>query len=168
MTANVRLALFAGFLVIATALAINSIETLPDRVAVHFGQGGIADGWVTRGEYRLLALISLLGLPLFLVWVMAGLPRIINGRGQIPNCEYWFADERRRATEDFLIRHSLWLGFMTIAIVYGIHLSIVRANGASPPVLAEDRFITMVLVYLIGLGWWAVSFFRRFRTSHTS
>ena len=125
---------------------------------------GVADGWTSREEYRLFMLLFLIGLPSLLVWLMAGLPRLTNGKGQIPNCEYWFAQERRHKTERFLISHACWLGIMTIAIVYGIHVSIERANAVIPPVLAMDRFIAMVVIYLVGLAWWLYAFLNHFRS----
>lgn len=146
-----RLVLFATFLVVAAFFALNSIEELPERVATHFAMDGVANGWTNREDYRLFMLLFLIGLPSLLVWLMAGLPRLTKGRGQIPNCEYWFTQERRHTTGGFLISHAFWLGCMTVAIVYGMHILILRANAITPPVLATDRFFTMAVVYLFGL-----------------
>jgi uncharacterized membrane protein len=158
-----RLVLLAAFIVVAAFFAFNSIGELPERVATHFTTSGVADGWTNREDYRLFILLSLIGLPSLLVWLMAGLPRLTNGTGQIPNSEYWFAQERRHATERFLISHAFWLGCMTLAIVYGVHISILRANATTPPVLATGRFFTMVVVYLFGLVWWLATFLRHFQ-----
>jgi uncharacterized membrane protein len=158
-----RLVLLAAFIVVAAFFAFNSIGELPERVATHFTTSGVADGWTKREDYRLFILLSLIGLPSLLVWLMAGLPRLTNGTGQIPNSEYWFAQERRHATERFLISHAFWLGCMTVAIVYGVHISILRANATVPPVLATGRFFTMVVVYLLGLVWWLATFLRHFQ-----
>jgi len=149
--------------VLATFFTFNGTAELPERVATHFTTDGIADGWTNREDYRLLILFFLIALPSLLVWLMAGLPRLTNGWGQIPNCEYWFAQERRQKTENFLIGHACWLGCMTVAIVCGIHILILRANAITPPVLATDRFITMIVVYLLGLAWWLVAFVRHFQ-----
>jgi hypothetical protein len=158
-----RLALFAALLIGAAFFTQNGIGELPERVAVHFDRNGAANGWISRDDYRIYILGALIGLPSLLVWLMAGLPRLTQGRGQIPNPEYWFAGERRRATESFLIGHAFWLGCMTVAIIYGLHISILRANASTPPVLATDRLITILAVYLIGLAWWFAAFLRHFR-----
>ena len=158
-----QLALLATFIGVAAFFAFSSVGGLPERVATHFTTSGVADGWTSREDYRLFILLSLTALPSLLVWLMAGLPRLTNGKGQIPNSEHWFAPERRHATESFLIRHAFWLGCMTVAVVYGIHMFILRANATTPPVLATDRFFTMVVVYLLGLVWWLVSFLRHFQ-----
>jgi hypothetical protein len=112
-------------------------------------------GWI-------LMLSCLIGLPLSLVWLMARLPRLTGGKGQIPDHEYWFATERRGATERFLLAHSYWLGTITVAIIYGIHLSIQRANAVVPATLATDQLSTVLLVYICGLAWWIASFLRHF------
>jgi uncharacterized membrane protein len=158
-----RIVLFAAFVVIATFLALSSIGELPERVAIHFTPDGQADRWTSRETYRLSLMLSLVLVPSLLVWLMAGLPRLTGGKGQIPNAEYWFAQERRQATERFLISHASWLGCMTVAIVYAMHLLILRAHAVAPPSLATDRLITMVLIYLCGLAWWFVAFMRHFQ-----
>lgn len=157
------LVIFVSLLVIFSFLTLNSIGDLPKTVAIHFDANGAADGWTTRENYRFYGLLSLAGLPLLLVWIMAGLPRLTKGRGQVPDCEYWFADDRRRSTEVFLLQHACWLGTLTVAVVYGMHISLMHANATTPPLLATDHLITIVLIYLIGLVWWAAAFLRHFR-----
>ena len=153
----------SALLVVCIFFTLSSVGDLPERIAIHFNAIGVADNWINREHYRLFILLFLLGLPLLLVWLMAGLPRLTNGRGQIPNCEYWFANDRRNATVSFLLGHACWLGCLTVAVVYGIHISILRANAMTPPTLATDRFITMVVVYLCGLVWWTAAFLRHFQ-----
>jgi hypothetical protein len=159
-----RLALFAAGVVGAILFALNGMRELPERVAIHFAANGIADGWTSRENYCIFVLFFLVAVPSALVWLMAGLPRLTHGRGQIPNCEYWFAQERRYATESFLMSHACWLGLMTVAVAFGMHILILRANAIAPPVLAIDRFITMIILYLCGLVWWLVAFLRHFQS----
>jgi uncharacterized membrane protein len=158
-----RLVLFVAFVVVPTLFALSNIEQLPERIATHFAANGVADGWTSRQDYRVFVVLFLTGLPSLLVWLMAGLPRLTNGKGQIPNREYWFAEERRQATEGFLITHACWLGCMTVAIVYGVHMLIMRANAITPPLMTMDRFITIVVLYLCGLVWWLIAFLRHFQ-----
>lgn len=157
------LVVFISLLVIFMLLAFNSIGGLPEKIAIRFDANGAADSWTTRETYRVFVLLSLAGLPLLLVWVMAGLPRLTKGRGQIPDCEYWFAVNRQQQTEAFLLQHACWLGTLTVAVVYGMHVLIVRANAINPPMLTTDRLLTMIFVYLFGLVWWTAAFLRHFR-----
>ena len=156
--------LFLALLLFCTLSTLNTVSDLPDHVAVHFGgSAGVADGWTSREGYRFIVVLALIVLPMLLVGVMGGLPRLTNGRGQVPNPEYWFAQERREATETFLMTHACWLGCLTVALVYGVHISILRANAATPVVLNTDRVTTMVVLYLCGLVWWTGAFLRHFQ-----
>ena len=156
--------LFLGLLLFCILSTLNTTADLPDHVAVHFGgSAGVADGWTSREGYRFLVVLALTGLPTLLVAVMGGLPRLTNGRGQVPNPEHWFAQERREVTEAFLIAHACWLGCFTVALVYGVHILILRANAAMPAVLNTNRLSTMLVLYLCGLVWWMAAFLRHFQ-----
>jgi len=156
---------FSALLVAFAVLVINSVGDLPDKVAIHFDANSAPDQWVSRGQYDVLVFLFLIGLPLILFALMAGLPRLTRGKGLIPNNEYWFADERKRKTEIFLLQHSSWLGAMTAAVIYGTHLLVTRANELDPPKLATDRFLIMILVYTFGLAWWTTAYLRHFKKS---
>ena len=156
---------FSALMLVFAVLIFTSIGYLPAKVAVHFDASSAPQGWVGREEYGIFALLFVIGLPLILFAVMAGLPRLTGGKGIIPNNEYWFADERKQQTESFLLQHSSWLGTMTAAVMYGIHVLLMRANELDPPKLSTDRFLIMTFVYLCGLGWWTTAFFRHFQKS---
>src|SRR6185503_16951797 len=76
---------------------------------------------------------------------------------------YWFASERRGAKEQFLFGHACWLGAITVATIYGIHIALQRANAMTPATLATDQLSTILLIFICGLGWWIASFLRHFR-----
>jgi uncharacterized membrane protein len=154
---------FSALIVVFAVLVFSSIGYLPAKVAVHFNANSAPDRWVSREEYGIFALLFVIGLPLVLFAIMVGLPRLTSGKGFIPNNEYWFADERKQQTESFLLQHSSWLGTMTAAVLYGIHLLLTRANELEPPKLSTDRFLIMIFLYLCGLAWWTTAFFRHFQ-----
>ena len=162
MTSRLSLYVFPGLLAACVLLLVRSSAALPDNVAIHFNAKNDADAWVARDQYRFLMLLALIGLPILLVWVMAWLPRLTGGKGQIPDHEYWFANDRRRDTERFLVGHACWLATITVAVIYGAHILIQRANAVMPATLASDQLLTMLLVYVCGLGWWITSFLRHF------
>jgi uncharacterized membrane protein len=154
---------FFALIVVFAVLILSSIGHLPAKIAVHFDTNSAPDKWVSREEYGIYALLFVIGLPLILFAIMAGLPRLTSGKGFIPNNEYWFADETKQQTESFLLQHSSWLGTMTAAVLYGIHVLLTRANELDPPKLSIDRFSIMVFLYLCGLAWWITAFFRHFQ-----
>jgi len=156
---------FSALMVVFAVLVFNSMGDLPDKIAVHFDANSAPDGWVSRGQYDVLVFLFLIGLPLILFALMAGLPRLTRGKGLIPNNDYWFADERKGQTERFLLQHSSWLGAMTVAVIYGTHVLLMRANELDPPKLAMDRFLIMIFFYTFGLAWWTTKFLRHFQKS---
>jgi uncharacterized membrane protein len=155
--------IFSALIVVFAVLIFSSVGHLPAKVAVHFNANSAPDRWVSREEYGIFALLFVIGLPLVLFAIMVGLPRLTSGKGFIPNNEYWFADERKQQTESFLLQHSSWLGTMTAAVLYGIHVLLMRANELDPPKLSTDRFLIMVFLYLCGLAWWTTAFLRHFQ-----
>ena len=64
--------IFVSLLVVFSFLTLNSIGDLPEKIAIHFDANGTADVWTSRETYRGFALLPLVGLPLLLVWIMAG------------------------------------------------------------------------------------------------
>ncbi len=158
-----RLWFFAACMVAALAFVLGTLGKLPETVATHFGTNGNPDGWSQLDHYRVGLLFLLIVVPMLLVWLMAGLPRKIEGRGMIPHHEYWFASERRQATEQFLLAHAARLGILTIAGIVGLHIMILRAHESSPPKLNIEQFTTTMLVFLVGLGWWFFALIRHFQ-----
>ena len=63
----------------------------------------------------------------------------------------------------FLLSHALWLGSLTVAVVYGTHLAIQRANSLAPAILADKTLTWMLVIYLCGLVWWFTRFMRHFQ-----
>ncbi len=144
------LVIFVLSLVIFTFLSFTGMGDLPEKIAIHFNVSGSADAWAPREVYRVVFFLCLIGFPLFLVSVMAGLPRLARGKGQIPD-------------RHFLLRHACWLGTLTVAFIYGIHITVIRANAINPPLLAIDRLLVLVFVYLAILAWWVIVFLRHFK-----
>ena len=127
-----RLSLYVFLALLAACVLSVSTGTsdLPEKIAIHFNARNEADVWIVRDQYRFLILLCLIGLPLILVWIMAWLPRLTGGKGKSPIISIGL--HLRDVTERFLLAHACWLGCFTVAIVYGIHISIQGANAQSP------------------------------------
>ena len=158
-----RLWVFAACMVAAIIFVLSTAGNLPDPVAIHFAVNGAPDGWVERSIYRVALAVVLTMVPMLMIWLMAGLPRLIDGRGMIPNSNYWFAPERRQSTEEFLLAHAIWLGMLTMAVIVGFHITILRAHATSPSALNVDQLKEMLLIFLIALAWWFIVLVRRFQ-----
>ena len=162
MTSRLSLYVFPALLAACALLTVTSSAGLPENVPFTSTLRMMPTLGLPAISTAFSCCCVWSGCPLLLVWVMARLPRLTGGKGQIPDHEYWFATERQDATERFLLAHSCWLGTITVAVIYGIHLSIQRANAVVPATLSTDQLSTMLLIYICGLAWWIASFLRHF------
>jgi hypothetical protein len=146
------------------ACLLASLPFLPERLATHFDGAGRPNGWMSRTGHLAFTLSLGTGLPLAMVgscFAVRYLPsRMIN----IPRREYWLAPERRVLTSAYLLRHSLWLGCLTVPFVLCIHLLILQANtgGLAQPQLSSPAILALAGGYMAGLVCWIISMLRHF------
>jgi len=91
-------------LILATAIVGSIIQAviywpqMPEKMATHFGAGGQPDGWMARTSFVGLTILMQIGL----AGMMLGFGRLTRilptSMINIPNREYWLADERREQT----------------------------------------------------------------------
>lgn len=156
-------ALFAVLLLAAGIFIIGSSGALPERVASHFDASGFANGYMTRDGYRIFMLAFGVGLPLLMVALISGLPRLMPGMINIPNRAYWLAPERREKTFVILDAFALWLGCMVAATVCGVHWLVIRANSVRPPQLDNMLLLGLLGMLFAALALWIFLLLRRFR-----
>jgi uncharacterized membrane protein len=162
MTVIPRL-MFVLALVLAPVIVWSTAPGLPERVATHFGPGGLPNGWMPRDGYLAFMLAMSTLLPLFVVATTGLLPRWAPSLSRIRNREHWFAPARREATLGWLLNHALWLGVVLCTFLVAVHLLIVQANVQAPARLAESQLVTAVVVFLIALAIWIATMVARFR-----
>jgi hypothetical protein len=144
-------------------LALVSFAILPDRVAIHFGPGGLPNGWASNLSSTLLMLGThlLVFLSLFLS------PRLLTTSAKkwvsLPNREYWLRPENRpRAVTMFSQR--LWqFGTALFLFMLLAGLLTLQANLSDPVVLDERLFLTGLVIFLVYTGYWTVALLRAFR-----
>jgi uncharacterized membrane protein len=160
-----RLLLLILVVAIAAAVAIVAATSadLPARVAVHFGSGGGANGFQSRDGYELWMIGLVVALPLALVVIIAGLPRIGACVANIPNKDYWLAPVRREGTFERLTRFATLLGILMVVFLTAVHLVIVEANGSARPTLPQTPFIVVMLGFAVAMIAWVVALTYGFR-----
>lgn len=153
---------FLLVLALVAAFVWLSSGALPDAVASHFGPGGRADGFTTRGAYVGLMLGVVIVVPSLLaassLVVRLLPPQFVN----LPNKRYWLAPERRAASLDALA--GLGTRFATaLAVFLGyVHGLVVRAHAVQPPRLSESWFFAGLTLFAVATLVGLVSLFRRF------
>ena len=137
MRRHVSKLIFIVVLAAAGLFVFITSDTLPERVASHFGSSGAADSYMSRSGYVTSMLIFVLGLPLVTTGCMTLVFRSATTSLNIPNRDYWLAPERRADAVAFLNRHSMRFGaFLAVFLSY-MHWLVVRANFLQPPQLSN-------------------------------
>ncbi len=134
---------------------------LPEIMASHFNYAGEPDGWMSKQNYFLFlaGILSLIVLEFtFLPWIIGKMPKyLIN----MPNKEFWFAEERRAGTID-VIRHFFeWFSASLLALFIGINQLVIRANLTGENLSSNSWLI--LGAFLIFVVIWLIKFVRRFR-----
>ena len=157
------LPLFFALAVAVSGIVVATSGALPERVASHFASGGAANGWMAREVYVLIILAMATLLPLFIVAMMARLPRMRPNRIRLPHRDYWLAPERREATFATFAGFAWALACAITLFIGGMHWIILEANAMSPPRLAESTADLLALGFAIVVAVWAIALYLRFR-----
>ena len=134
---------------------------LPPEMASHFGASGEPNGWMPKESYFafLAFVLGLIALQFTLLPSMIGkMPsRLIN----MPNKEFWFAEERRAETIE-IVRHFFeWFAAALLALFIGINQLVIRANLTGENLSSSSWLI--IGAFLIFVAVWLIKFRRRFR-----
>jgi hypothetical protein len=157
-----RLALYLSFFA-NLLLALVSWMLLPERVAIHFGAGGIPDDWGSS-----LAMTGLsVGLSLLLFALLthsADLVRRAPARWiNLPNRAYWLVPERREATAARLHERLQAFGTALFGFLLVAEWLTLQANLSDPVRLDEPLFLTALGSFLVYTLYWTWSLVRAFR-----
>ncbi|MBK7999410.1 MAG: DUF1648 domain-containing protein [Verrucomicrobia bacterium] len=139
-----------------------TVGQLPDRVASHFDASGAANGWMSRDSHVRYMVTFGSFFPLAVPVVCYCVRFLPVGLVNIPRREYWLAPERKSETINYLFRHAVWFGCLSVCFVAGSHWLVVDANLHSPPQLSTRLLVAVAGGFIAGLAWWIVVLLRRF------
>jgi len=145
------------------ALTLVSLAVLPDRVAIHFGADGTADGWASKDANALT--MTVLHVLLFCIFYFS--PRLmllfpakwIN----LPNKSYWLQPAVLPRTKAKI--SSLMWQFGTAMFLFFLMIGILslQANLAPAARLDLGVFLPALGVLLLYTAAWTFMFLRVFR-----
>ncbi len=135
---------------------------LPERLAVHFGASGEANGWSSKGEFMVLfgameAFFVLFGLAFAFM-----LDRIPLALINIPNKHYWFSPERQEESRAFLRDQILWIETATLAFLVALAQLLFRENLGSALPRLPGSFWYVMIAFVAAVLWFSVRIIRRF------
>ncbi|MDB6005569.1 MAG: hypothetical protein JWR15_2556, partial [Prosthecobacter sp.] len=140
---------------------VSTASRLPDRVATHFGEGGLPNGWMTKTEQLAFMGLMPVGMTAFLglaLWMNIKNPRLLS----LPNRDFWLAPERRRRTTCMLAGSNLVLSAILTGFMSTLNHVIVSANTTQPPRLEMSVLLIPVIFLLSMLALWGASLMFRF------
>ena len=136
---------------------------LPERVASHFNAQGVADGFAPKAE---LAKVEM-GVFAIMALVFLLLPKLTRlfpvSMINLPNKDYWFADERREETLNVLEDWTGWFGVLTMVLLLGIMQLALRANLSPKPHFDSAMATALLVVYAAGALFMTGKILWRFR-----
>jgi hypothetical protein len=157
-----RAIFLASFLANVTLALVSSI-ILPDRIAIHFGQGGIPDGWATN----LTSTLTMLGVHSLVFCSLYFSPRLLTAVPakwiSLPNRGYWLRPEHRSQAVEKFCRHIWQFGTALFLFMLFAGLLSLKANLSDPVRLDEGLFFIALVIFLAYTGYWAVTLLKAFR-----
>ncbi len=157
---------FVLLLVLSVLQIYYYYPTLPETVASHFGPGGEADGWSSKGDFMLIYAITFFAIAAIFLGITWFLPKIPPSLVNLPNKDYWLADERKNATYALLANYVLWFTNATLAFIMVVMNMTIRANIYRTNELG-DSFWLLLILYLLFTAVWCVYLFRSFGKPRT-
>lgn len=132
-----------------------STRTMPRQVAVHFGDAGLADGWMSRTLYVGIMVLFVAGLPATLWYLQRRRARL--GRARVPMPNLWFDGQRRDASLRFLQLHAAVFAVALSVLLCRVHALVKRANETLPEPRIDlvDLALAVGLFVLFVVGWLA-------------
>jgi len=148
---------YVPWLIVATALigsilqAIFFWPALPEKVASHFDGNGQPDGWMSKTSFVAITLLIQFGIAAVMLgigWLIRVLPpSLIN----IPNKEYWLAEERSDQTVSDMESMMAWISAGTAIFMLFVFYLTFDANVAENKGLNSNATWIGVVIYLVWL-----------------
>lgn len=137
-------------------------EKLPEIVAIHFDIEGKADGMASKQVFIMfyIALVALLSLSF--CGLAALLPKVPPAFINMPNKDYWLAEERKKESLAKIMRQMFWMNNITILFVIFVMEIIFQTNLTKTNQLNIDFFIILIIYIIFNIAW-VVNFYRAFK-----
>ncbi len=142
------------------ALTLLALLMLPDQVAIHFGPGGVPDGWASKWTHAVVFLA--IEVPLFALFMSAGrLTLRLPARWvSLPNKDYWLREENRVELETRFTALMQEFGLTLFLFLFIVGLLTFDANLSDPVRLNETVFLTAFAGYMLYVVYWLVKLVR--------
>lgn len=145
------------------ALAVASYLILPERVATHFGAGGVPNNWGTSHMNSMImtAVVSLLfTVLLFTPFMVRKLPAKLVS---IPNSSYWLNDDNITVAISKISCSIYSFGICIMVFLFAVSLLALDANLSEPVQLNMKLFTPFWGIFMLYSVSWVINFLLKFR-----
>ncbi len=149
--------------IISMIIIVTALTMMPDNVAQHFGGSGVPDSIVSKTTYLIFMIVFCVGVPAFMYFAIGVLPRKFPKLTNIPNRDYWLAEDRIDTTLETMKRQGITLIVFTQLFMLGVHLCLIEANSRNPVRLNENLFWILMAVFIVGILFWSIRLMVTFR-----
>lgn len=143
-----------------------SYQSLPAKIAVHFGITGRADRWASKGEWLAVGLILFGGMWLMFVGIMSLMRKIPNDIINVPNKEYWLSPENKERFLELFSNSMYGFGWTTQALFLGV--GIVVFYGATANSINQIAMYSLLLGYCIVTVAFVVNLVKQFQVDKST
>lgn len=134
---------------------------LPEMVASHFDASGKADNWMSKNNFFIFEsafLLYIIASFTFLPFLIEKLP---NSMINLPNKDYWLAEERRPETFVKFRMFFQWLAVALLAFFIAVNHLFFRANIENQN-LSNFKFLIILGLFLAFVFVWVIKFIVNF------
>ena len=144
-------------------LTLLSLLVLPERVAIHFGAGGLPDSWASNRSSTLL-MLGVHALVFVSLYFSPRLLATIPSRWiSLPNRNYWLAPERRSEAVAKFSQFMWQYGTAVFLFMLLAGVLTMRANLSEPVRLDEGVLLIGLAIFLAYTAYWTIALLRAFR-----
>ena len=144
-------------------LSLITLAILPPRVAIHFGVGGMANGWVPS----YINTFFFIGINAFLFFSLYFTPQLVfrfpTKYINLPNKDYWLRLENKARMVRIFSSFMWEFGTALLLFFFAVQLLTIRANLSHPVKLNEKLFLSASTLFILFTVCWCVKLFRAFR-----
>ncbi len=147
------------------AQAVYYYPNLPETMASHFNASGEPDGWMSKRNFFLLEGVILM----LIVFEFTLLPYLIGKMPltliNMPNKEFWFAEERRAATLAVIGGYFEWFAVSLCALFIAVNQMVFRANINRENLPSAEMWLILG-AFIVFVVIWMIKFMRHFRVKN--
>lgn len=135
---------------------------LPETIAVHFGASGAPNGWSAKTPFVLIYAAIEAAMALAALAMAFFGQRLPVSFLNMPNRDYWLAQERRGESLALFWTRTVWIEVTTLAFLIVVAEIIFRANLAERGPRLTGDFALVIIAFVAAVVWQSVDLIRRF------